>query len=208
MRRRFLAVLLGASAVACGPLDPSEDADRRPTAERGTPPISFDQHAAQPGDGTHPELDAGSIVDGGPGGLDADAALRDAAATASDAASSDAGVPPQEPRACAGVLVSDVCFYLARKGTDCETFCSSRGGFDPRTSGLVGTAAQGGSAASCAQVMEALGLGVDVVEGALGKGRGLGCHRATDGANWWLSSPDFDPKASAAGVRNACGCAE
>jgi hypothetical protein len=158
--------------------------------------------------------------------LDAsDANITDASDASSDASLLDGALPPPTPTdagndtseagvpwdagagTCSGVRALNLCWYLATAATSCNEFCAAHGGFDPRTSASVGTAAQGGRAANCRAVFSALGLTGTFQVGTRSDGRGFGCHQWQTGL-WWLSSPAFGPTVSSASARVACACAK
>lgn len=152
---------------------------------------------------------AAAVEDSGAGGTDAglpykapDAAIMDAAAA--DAGTTlDAGALPS----CGGERVFGLCWYLSADDTSCNTECATKGGFDARALNYVGVPNQGGSQAECSAILRALGLPGTV---SIGTQRiGLGCHRWSDGALWWIQSPAFSPTVAApsgTNVRVACAC--
>lgn len=109
-------------------------------------------------------------------------------------------------RGCDGKCVDDLCWYLGDPGESCEDACRKHGGPDRRAAKRVGTAAQGGSAEKCAQILRALGVSKKVSTGSRSDGLGLGCHRWSDGATWWLNDPVFDAAAQTSPAERVCAC--
>jgi hypothetical protein len=105
-----------------------------------------------------------------------------------------------------GALLYGICWYLGSAGQDCFEVCGSHGGYDDDTPEYVGTPSQGGSVEECEAIFEALGYTDTVSPGYREDGRGLGCHRWSDGSLWWLDSPDFDPSDSMEPSQAVCGC--
>jgi len=105
---------------------------------------------------------------------------------------------------CSGVLYQDICWHLAETGQSCTAACQSFGGTDSRAPGIVGSTAQGGDQLNCAAVLTLLGYRQTVT---VVSGFDCGCYLYGLGsASYWSSSPDFNPNASRAGARIACGC--
>ena len=110
--------------------------------------------------------------------------------------------------ACAGAGVSNVCWYLGLFNQSCTTVCSTHGGVDPAAEAVVGVPSLGGSLASCAAVLSALGVTQAPSEATRFDGIGVGCH-LYDSRNptpYWLSSPRFSVSARLAAASIACGC--
>lgn len=136
----------------------------------------------------------------------ADAAASDAAtdaaetsdATASDAGSADAG-------SCATRLFG-LCWHLGTYAQSCTSVCALYGGFDPRTASYVGSIAQGGGGQRCKSVLTALGDTSTVYAATRSDGAGLGCHRWSSGALYWLYNVNLSPNAWSIHARLACAC--
>ncbi|MEY4545640.1 MAG: hypothetical protein RL685_1835 [Pseudomonadota bacterium] len=113
----------------------------------------------------------------------------------------DAAAPP-----CAGVPHGDVCWYLGEAGTTCDQTCTGHGGYDAEASRLIGTTAQGGSAAQCAAILLLLGYDQAPAE-ASRPDVGLGCHVwGVEQRTYWLTEPEFAPSAESSEARVVCGC--
>jgi hypothetical protein len=111
------------------------------------------------------------------------------------------------PASCGGARRFELCWYLAQEDTSCNSECANKGGFDPRALSYIGTAAQGGSAEQCEQVLTALGEPGPVSPGT--QQIGLGCHLWNNNDRWWLQSPTFSPNAATpegTGARITCAC--
>jgi hypothetical protein len=156
-------------------------------------------------------LDAASSPDGAPpmdsGALPDAASSTDAGAdTAVDAAGTDASAPDASLPACAGARVRDLCWYFGPLNNSCLQVCSSRGGYDSRMVGVVGTTSQGGTVEACNEVLAALGLNGTATPARRTDDKGYGCHQW--GADlWWIdSAPDFRPDVAGTSARVACAC--
>jgi hypothetical protein len=106
---------------------------------------------------------------------------------------------------CSGAAMEGICWYAGARGQSCTEVCALHGGVAPGAAALVGTAAQGGSAARCDEILEALGLPDAPIVARQTDGLGLGCHLYA-GTSYWLSSPAYDPDASADEALVVCGC--
>jgi len=107
-----------------------------------------------------------------------------------------------------GALLWGICWHLGSPGQDCFEVCGSHGGYHDDTPEYVGTPGQGGSVEECEAIFDALGYSGTVSEGYRDDGRGLGCHRWSDGSLWWLDDPSFDPSDSMDPSQAVCGCNE
>lgn len=212
--------LLGCGRIGVYPLsdiEPIDVSDAELPPDQEAPRPTVDAAAADTGSSdasteapdaatpTLPELDAASTQDSA-AVLDAAPPVAQDASSATDSGSasdaqSDASLP-----ACAGARVLALCWYLGAEGDSCRQTCTSHGGYDTRTAATVGTEAQGGSVASCRQVLGALGHTGQVGEGTRPDGLALGCHVwAPDG--WWMhDGDDFSGNVGAAPARIACAC--
>jgi hypothetical protein len=151
-------------------------------------------------------LDSGALVDAASssdGGVDASSA--DAGASADDAGA-DASAPDASLPACAGARVRNLCWYFGALNNSCLQVCSSRGGYDSRMVGVVGSTPQGGTVQACNEVLAALGLNGTATPSRRTDDKGYGCHQW--GADlWWIdSAPDFRPDVAGTSARVACAC--
>lgn len=150
-------------------------------------------------------LDGGSSP--GPGldaGQDGSSGVMDAQTTSDAQPSPDAGFGN-----CAGTENQGLCWHLGPLGASCVETCAPYGDFDPRTTMLIGSPAQGGTLEGCAEVLRALAYPRTPTAGSRVNldGLGLGCHVfPMGGGSFWLSEPDFDPNDKGEGVQIACGC--
>jgi hypothetical protein len=121
--------------------------------------------------------------------------------------SGDADVPADAtPGQCAGAAHGGVCWYLGEAGATCEQTCGPHGGSAPEALGFVGTVAQGGSSAQCAEILGLLGHGQAVIE-ASRVDVGIGCHLwGAEEQAFWLTAPDLSPAAASSAARIVCGC--
>lgn len=111
-------------------------------------------------------------------------------------------------KACAGTALNGICWYLGAANQSCTDACSAHGGVNTTSEKMVGIPAQGGSIASCALVLAALGTRELPAEATRSDGNGLGCHVLTGRSNtaYWLSSPRFSETAHLSNATIACGC--
>lgn len=132
-----------------------------------------------------------------------------AATTAGSAsASGGAAVGGSGNKACAGIPLNGICWYLGAANQSCTDACSAHGGVNTTSEKMVGIPAQGGSITSCALVLAALGTRELPAEATRSDGNGLGCHVLTGRSNtaYWLSSPRFSETAHLSNATIACGC--
>jgi hypothetical protein len=171
-----------------------------PDAMEEAPPIPSPDAASSPD--AEPSMDSGALPDAA-SSTDADAAVADAtvADAGTDASAADASLP-----ACAGARVRSLCWYFGSLNNSCLQVCSSRGGYDSRMVGLVGTTTQGGKVEVCNEVLAALGLNGTATAARRTDDKGYGCHQW--GADlWWIdSAPDFRPDVAGTSARVACAC--
>lgn len=208
--------LLGASCgridviAVEGPEEPELDPDtgQAPDADSLDPELADTATAGEGSSEAGPALN--TPIDAGNGQAATDASAADGGASQDGGAdgagpASDAGLEAMLP-ACGGARVRDLCWYLGNAGASCQQTCSNKGGYDVRTTALVGTTTQGGSLSACAQVLSALGYRGSVTAGLRSDGVGLGCHLwGSDG--WWLQTmPELSRTASIPVASIACAC--
>ncbi|MEY2931054.1 MAG: hypothetical protein RL033_1803 [Pseudomonadota bacterium] len=134
------------------------------------------------------------------------AATPDSGTAAERDAGTASGLVDATAPQCAGAPHGDVCWYLGEAGTTCDQTCASHGGYDAEASRLIGTAAQGGSAAQCAAILLLLGHDQPPAE-ATRTDVGLGCHVwGVEQMTYWLTEPEFAPSAESSEARVVCGC--
>jgi hypothetical protein len=90
-------------------------------------------------------------------------------------------------------------------GASCDATCAEHGGAASNTALYVGTAAQGGSAAECAQLLDLLGEADAPFSATRDDGLGLGCH-LYDSVAYWLSSPAFSSSVADPEAELVCAC--
>jgi hypothetical protein len=200
--------------------------------DRPVPEVGDDPRVDAPDAGREPVLDAGASLDAARATSDAsgaadtsvaDSAVVDSAvvdASVADASGADSSVADSAmaedarqdaagvdsgPASCGGTRALSLCWYLSPVDTSCDQVCSGKGGSDARAIALVGTAAQGGELAHCAQVLAALGYTGTVTPGTRDQ-FGVGCH-LWDNDGWWIESmPAFSTAAKTSYARIACAC--
>ena len=129
-----------------------------------------------------------------------------------DAGALDAGLNDVDAgplAACAGARVAGLCWYLASAATNCNATCAAHGGVDARAASLIGTKSQGGSLASCARILPALGATTLPLRAYRSDAYGLGCHVWSTGATYWLDDPSPVYSASSLvplSARVSCAC--
>jgi hypothetical protein len=149
----------------------------------------------------------------GTGGLDAEG---DATATGGVSATGgtpstggETGTDGSSSIPCAGTLYSAICWYLATEGESCTQTCDSHGGPSSLAASHVGTSAQGGSRAECADILSLLGVAGSVQSIASIVGVGCISYLGTTASGpglYWVNTPNFSANASLEGARPACGC--
>jgi hypothetical protein len=157
-----------------------------------------------------PSLDGGAALDAAPA-RDADVPPSDAGAGLDAGVSTDAGVDAAAPAdaelpPCGGAWVRGLCWYFGAFDNSCQQVCSSRGGYDARTPGVVGTVAQGGSVQACNEVLAALGQSGSATPARRSDDKGYGCHLWGSDL-WWIENmPAFSPSVAGPSARIACAC--
>lgn len=116
----------------------------------------------------------------------------------------DALVDVGEP-ACGGVADAQICWYLAKSGESCATFCAFHGGASPQAASHVGIASQGGSAQECGRLLSLLGTSGTVFSISRSDGEGAGCGVAL-GIHWYVMSPAYSENARVSNAQLVCGC--
>jgi len=111
------------------------------------------------------------------------------------------------------VAFGGICWYLGTLGANCTTTCASHGGPSVNTPAVVGTAAQGGSLSSCAQIVEL--LAVTGTAASVASQFGVGCLVYHSGSQadlatgpYWESTTAYNVTDMLPNGQRVCGCVQ